>query len=112
MKEFESLSEAEAALRVDYVLDSGIFQEGSTNTPPKRIIPEDVSLSPIFNCSPDKHTQPLKNRSVGELVKEFLSCFKSLMSVRLKSQILKVVLRPKTTKKIILFFFGFQNYVN
>ena len=24
----------------------------------------------------------------------------------------KVVLRPKTTKKIILFFFGFQNYVN
>ena len=25
---------------------------------------------------------------------------------------LKVVLRPKTTKKIILFFFGFQNYVN
>ena len=25
---------------------------------------------------------------------------------------IKVVLRPKTTKKIILFFFGFQNYVN
>ena len=25
---------------------------------------------------------------------------------------LKVVLQPKTTKKIILFFFGFQNYVN
>ena len=24
----------------------------------------------------------------------------------------KVVLRPKTTKKIIIFFFGFQNYVN
>ena len=29
-----------------------------------------------------------KNRSVGDLVKEFLSCFKCLMSVRLKSQIL------------------------
>lgn len=70
------------------MLDSGTFQEASTNTPPKRIIPEDVSLSPIFNCSPEKHTQPLKNRSVGDLVKEFLSCFKSLMSVRLKSQIL------------------------
>ena len=28
------------------------------------------------------------------------------------SSIFKVVLRPKTTKKIILFFFGFQNYVN
>ena len=27
-------------------------------------------------------------------------------------QIVKVVLRPKTTKKIFLFFFGFQNYVN
>ena len=47
-----------------------------------------MSLSLIFNCSPDKHTQPLKNRSVGDLVKEFLSCFKSLKSVRLKSQIL------------------------
>ena len=60
MKEFKSLSEAEAALHIDYVLDSGIFQEASTNTPPKRIIPEDVSLSPIFNCSPDKHSQPQK----------------------------------------------------
>ena len=88
MKDFKSLSEAEAALHIDYVLDSGIFQEASTNTPTKWIIPEDVSLSPIFNCSPDKHSQPQKNRSVGYLVKEFLSCFKSLMSVRLKSQIL------------------------
>ena len=26
--------------------------------------------------------------------------------------IFKVVLRPKTTKKIFLFFFEFQNYVN
>ena len=93
MKEFESLSEAEAALHVDYVLDSGIFHEASTNTPPKRIIPEDVSLSLIFNCSPDKHTQPPTNRSVGDLVKEFLSCFKSLMSVRLKSQILNYLFK-------------------
>ena len=68
MKDFKSLSEAEAAMHIDYV--------------------EDVSLSPIFNCSPDKHSQPQKNRSVGDLVKEFLSCFKCLMSVRLKSQIL------------------------
>ena len=88
MKDFKSLSEAEAALHIDYVLDSGIFREAFTNTPTKWIIPEDVSLSPIFNCSPDKHSQPQKNRSVGDLVKEFLSCFKSLMSVRLKSQIL------------------------
>ena len=88
MKEFESLSEAEAELHVDYVLDSGILQEASTNTLPKRTIPEDVSLLPIFNCSPDKHTQSLKNRSVGDLVKEFLHCFKSLMSVRPEPQIL------------------------
>ena len=93
MKEFESLSEAEAALHVDYMLDSGILQEASTNTPPERTIPEDVSLSPIFNCSPDKHTQSLKNRIVGDLVKEFLSCFKSLMSDRLKSQILNLLFK-------------------
>ena len=86
------MSEAEAALHVDYVLDSGIFQEASTNIPPKRIIPEDVSLSPIFNCSPDKHTQPLKNRSVGDLVKEVLSCFKSLISVGLLNHLLKLTL--------------------
>ena len=28
------------------------------------------------------------------------------------SKCFKVVLRPKTTTKIIVFFFGFQNYVN
>ena len=64
MKDFKSLSEAEAALHIDYVLDSGIFHEASTNTPPKWIIPEDVLLSPIFNCSPDKHSQPQKKTEV------------------------------------------------
>ena len=40
------------------------------------------------------------------------------MMDELKSQgsklkkIIEEVLRPKMTKKIILFFFGFQNYVN
>ena len=45
MKEFKSLSEAEAALHIDYVLDSGIFQEASTNTPPKWIITDFQLLS-------------------------------------------------------------------
>ena len=42
------------------------------------------------------------------------SCFSlSLLSLfGISLRVFKVVLRPKTTKKIILFFFGFQNYVN
>jgi len=58
MKKFKSLSEAEEALNIDYVLKSGNSEETCDNTQPPRLIPEDVSLSPIFSCSPSKYTQP------------------------------------------------------
>ena len=88
MTEFKTLSQAEEALNIEYVLETGNSEVTCDNIPPPRLIPEDVSLSPIFNCSPSQYTQPSQSRSVGDVVKEFLSFFKSSMSTRLKSQIL------------------------
>ena len=88
MKEFKTLSEAEEAVNIEYVLESGDSEVTCYNIPPPRLIPEDASLSPIFNCSPSKYTQPSQSLSVGDVVKEFLSVFKSSMSTRLRSQIL------------------------
>lgn len=103
MKDFKSLSEAEAALNIDYVLESGTFQETSSNTPPRGMIPEDASLSPIFSCSPAKQSQPFQNRNVGDLVKEFLCS----MSTRLKSQILNHLFKLTLVEDEGLEFFKF-----
>lgn len=107
MKKFKSLSEAEEALNIDYVLESGNSEETCDNTQPPRLIPEDVSLSPIFSCSPSKYTQPPRSRSVGDVVKEFLSFFKSSMSMRLKSQILNHLFKVTLVEDGGLEFFKF-----
>lgn len=107
MKKFKSLSEAEEALNIDYVLESGNSEETCDNTQPPRLIPEDVSLSPIFSCSPSKYTQPPQSRSVGDVVKEFLSFFKSSMSMRLKSQILNHLFKVTLVEDGGLDFFKF-----
>ena len=52
MKEFKSLSEAQEALNIEYVLERGNSEVTCDNSPPPKLIPEYVLLSPIFNCSP------------------------------------------------------------
>jgi len=107
MKEFKTLSEAEEALNIEHVLESGDSEVTCDNIPPPRLIPEDFSLSPIFNCSPSKYTQPSQSRSVGDVVKEFLSVFKSSMSTRLKSQILNHLFKVTLVEDGGLEFFKF-----
>jgi hypothetical protein len=78
------LSDAEGCCNIDYVTSTEISTFNST--PPKQfsdIISE--SLSPIFNCSPQKAAKvPL-----GETIKTFISAFKGAMSTRLQKQLLQ-----------------------
>ena len=65
---FKTLSEAEEALQIDYVssgLDFGELQPSSTSQR-STALTLDNPLSPIFQFSPCKDTQPL-TRSVGDL---------------------------------------------
>ena len=107
MKELKTLSEAEEALNFEYALESGNFEVPCDNIPPLRLIPEDVSFSPIFNCPPSKYTQPSRSRGVGDVVKEFLSFSTSSMSTRLKSQILNHLFKVTLVEDGGLEFFNF-----
>ena len=71
---FKTLSEAEEALQIDYVssgLDFGELQPSSTSQR-STALTLDNPLSPIFQFSPCKDTQPL-TRSVGDLIKDFVA---------------------------------------
>ena len=88
-KEFNSLSEAEEALQIDYVGGNNFGHGGIFNThapassTPHHSTMVDEPLSPVFQSSPTvkENTNP---RLIGDLVKEFLSYFKSMMSSRIK----------------------------
>ena len=67
-------------------LDFGELQPSSTSQR-STALTLDNPLSPIFQFSPCKDTQPL-TRSVGDLIKDFVASFKYAMSSRLRLQIL------------------------
>ena len=107
MKEFKTLSEAEEALNIEYALESGNSEVPCLNIPPPRLIPEDVSFSLLLNCSPSNYTQFSQRRSVGDVLKEFLSILKSSMSTRIKSQILNLLFKVTLVEDGGLEFFKF-----
>ena len=102
---FKSLSEAEEELQIDYVLNS-CDNEESGSTPQRTMIPNDETLSPIFNCSPVKNAKPV-NTSVGDMVREFLTCFKTAMSSRLRTQLLHHIFKLTVVEDDGLEFFKF-----
>ena len=86
---FKTLSKAEEALQIDYVSSGFDFGESQPSSTSQRSTAPtlDNPLSPIFQFSPCKDTQPLTH-SVGDLIKDFVASFKYAMSSRLRSQIL------------------------
>lgn len=102
------MSEAEEALKIDYLKNSFDFGvELLRSTPRKPVaVPDISSLSPIFKCSPTMDAPP-KGSGVGDLVKEFLSCFKSSMSSRLKTQLLQHIFKLTIVESDGLDFFKF-----
>lgn len=100
-KEFGSLTEAEEALNIDYVLSSSLLDGRESTTPNsttgrhlKTFIHPTSNLSPIFSCSPNaKLMETTPGNKVGDTINDFLSCFKSnMMSTRLKTQLTRHLL--------------------
>ena len=97
-KEFYSLSEAEEALQIDYIGGNNFGHGGIFNT----CAPEsstscystmvDEPMSPVFQSSPTMKENTVPHL-IGDLIEEFLACFKSMMSSRLKNQLLKYLLK-------------------
>ncbi|CAB3991294.1 Hypothetical predicted protein [Paramuricea clavata] len=88
-KDYKTLSIAEEEFDIQYVLHS----TPSTNFVPSS--PGDISnfnnhLSPIFKESPcrKKSDSVLEKQSVGDTVQDFITDFKSVMSQRLREQVL------------------------
>ena len=71
-------------------------------------MPDDTSLSPIFSCSPAKDTKQ-SNSSVGDVVREFLTTFKSSMTSRLRSQLLHHIFKLSLVEDDGMEFFKFVN---
>ena len=70
----------------------------------------DECLSPIFNCSPNagakRHTSSV---TVGDVIKDFVSCFSSSMSLRMKMQVLHHIFKQCVIAEDGQDFFRFVN---
>ena len=98
-KEYNSLSEAEEAMQIDYIGGISFGHGGvlrtdtpTSSTPHHSTILVDESLSPVFQSSPTIKGNTVPHL-IGDLVKEFLACFKSTMSPRMKKQLLNYLLK-------------------
>ena len=100
---------AEEALKINYILNPFYYEgSGDGSTPQRLVVSDEAVFCPIFNCSPSKHTKSL-NTTVGDIVKEFLTCFKSSMSPRLRSQFLHHILKRAIVEDEGYEFFKFVN---
>ena len=103
-KEFKSLSEAEEALKINYVMD---LSQPKTSDPSTFTSPErnprcsSIPLSPIFACSPNPNkVNSSESKNVGDTVKEFLLCFSNKITTRLKTQIIQHLFEIFTTETV------------
>jgi hypothetical protein len=89
-KHHSTLTEAEYALGIDYMLETSNdinFVDHISSTPkqfPQTNVEE--SLSPIFNCLPQKKAS-ISN--IGDMVKNLVFAFQNTMTKRLKMQLLR-----------------------
>ena len=95
-------------LKIDYLQNSFDFEvEVNRSTPQKPVpVPDISSLSPIFKCSPVKDAHS-KVYGVGDVVKDFLSCFKISMSSRLSAQLLQHIFKLSVVESDGVEFFKF-----
>ncbi|CAB3990641.1 Transposon Tf2-6 poly [Paramuricea clavata] len=84
-KKFPTLSDAEEAFNIDYVVHSDENVGGISPRMPFSSLVINDSLSPIFKTSSAKSSLP--SRSVGDIVQDFITAFKCTMSQRLKEQL-------------------------
>ena len=85
-KQYETLSQAEDDLEIDYVFTDDILRDSKESTPisKSQTISHLESLSPIFQCSPVGQT----SSNIGDSVQNLLKSFKCAMSAGLKKQLI------------------------
>ena len=92
-KEFKSLSEAEEALKIDYVMDLSqpkTYDPSTFSSPERNPRYSSIPLSPIFGCSPNPNkVNSSESKNVGDTVQEFLLCFSNTITPCLKTQIIQ-----------------------
>ena len=90
-KQYETLSQAEDDLEIDYVFTDDILRDSKESTPisKSQTISHLESLSPIFQCSPVGQT----SSNIGDSVQNLLKSFKCAMSARLKKQLINYLFK-------------------
>ncbi len=92
------------------MLNSSSFDDNNAcpSSPPRFV--NDECLSPIFNCSPNagakRHTSSV---TVGDVIKDFVLCFSSSMSLRMKMQVLHHIFKQCVIAEDGQDFFRFVN---
>ena len=87
-KEYQTLSDAEKYFEIDYVLDSVNLTVPVSSSPDAVFNYYSDNLSPIFRESPCKDSAKNIRGTLGDIVQNFITSFKSSMSQRLKEQLL------------------------
>ena len=84
-KKYPTLSDAEEAFDIDYIVHEDKNVSGKSPITPSNTMVINDNLSPIFKTSLEKSS--LSSRSVGGIVQEFITTFMHTMSHRLKKQL-------------------------
>ena len=90
-KEYQTLSDAEKYFEIDYVLDSVDMTVPVPSSPGAVFNYYNDNLSPIFRESPCKDSAKNIRGTLGDIVQNFITSFKSSMSQRLKEQLLNYI---------------------
>ena len=94
-KKYNTLTEAEEKLNIDYIsstLDLRSTTDQLSSTPQQTAVIDDP-LSPVFQSSPSLIEKKSIRGLVGDVVQDFLKCFKGPMSSRLKVQVLQYLFK-------------------
>ena len=87
-KEYQTLSDAEKDFEIDYVLDSVNSIIPVPSSPDAVFNNYNDNLSPIFRESPCKDSAKNIRGTLGDIIQNVITSFKSSMSQRLKEQLL------------------------
>lgn len=95
-KEFNTLSEAEDCLKIDYVFggdELNVREECQEDKSPQTSPLVDEVLSPVFASSPRVSADDEFPLHIGDIIRKFVACFKRAMSYRLKNQLLNYLFK-------------------
>ena len=107
-KKYNTLTDAEDKLNIDYITSTLHIRSTSdqVQSTPQQAAVIDDPLSPVFQSSPLLKEQNEQNL-VGDVVQDFLKCFKGPMSYRLKMQVMQYLFQLTVVEFVDIDFFKF-----